>query len=263
MARRTLPFKVEVSSPCTESWAAMTGDSRHRHCAACDRQVHDFAYMTPNEIECLVARTGGNLCGRLTRRSDGSLVTLPVPASITPIANFALAATLAVAPAIAFAQVTSDKQTASDKSAQQEATINSSASQAPSLAGTVRDATGAVIPGSEVTLMHGDLAVVSTHTDAIGQFGVSAPSGDYVLRVGRVGFTHISAPVSLTTGNTATAEVTLKPAADFTVQVTSSSPSWDATTGGVLAVYYGPWYKRLEFYLRHPLLSAKHIFHRY
>src|SRR5450631_4153461 len=74
--RAKLPFEVAIEKPCEESWAAMAGDARKRHCELCDKQVHDFAAMTSREIAKLVAQSDGKVCARVTRREDGSLVTL-------------------------------------------------------------------------------------------------------------------------------------------------------------------------------------------
>jgi hypothetical protein len=244
--RRVLPFEVDVDRPCTESWASMTGSSRERHCVSCDRQVHDFAAMTPRQIERLVAETGGHLCARITRRQDGSLIMLkPDPGQFGLVA-LTLSVALGIAPA-ALAQ-------------------GVSISSAPSslLRGTVRDIQGAVIVGSKVTLMRGAVEAFTMKSDETGQFAVSIPSGEYQILVSAPGFSHFSALISTDIDGPAVADVTLKAAPEeVTVQVTSPVPTTDFTTGGEVVMRYGPWYKRLEFHLRHPILYAKHIFHAY
>jgi hypothetical protein len=225
----------------------MLGTVRQRHCASCDRQVHNFAAMTPREIERLVAETGGHLCARLTRREDGSLVMLE-PAKRAPHRlNLAVTAALALLPATVCAQT--------------------SPTGAPesvfSLTGTVRDIQGALISGSSLTVFHGNNRVVDAKTDAVGRFDLSLPAGEYELRATAAGFSHFSAPISAAIGNAAVADITLRPSAEFNVQVTTSAPVTDATTGGEIAISYGPWYRRLEFHLRHPILYLKHLFHHY
>ena len=54
MARRKLKLKILSSSPCTQPWSAMEGNERERHCAACDKQVYDFASMSQRQIEELI-----------------------------------------------------------------------------------------------------------------------------------------------------------------------------------------------------------------
>jgi hypothetical protein len=198
--------------------------------------------MTPRQIERLVAASGGELCGRVTRRKDGSLVTLEPTPGRTGLAALSLSVLLGVSPA-AIAQAGP-----------------SSTSSSFSLKGTVRDSQGRVIVGSKVTLVQGEVSVVATATDSAGQFAVMLPVGKYQLRVSAEGFSHFSAPVLASLDDAAVADVALKPATEVTVQVVSSSSTVDPTTGGVLVINYGPWYQRLWFHVRHPILYVKHIF---
>jgi hypothetical protein len=74
--RRSKPnSEFAIKSPCTEAWDEMTGTATKRHCESCQKQVHNFAAMTPRQIDRLIADNQGHLCARITRRSDGSLVT--------------------------------------------------------------------------------------------------------------------------------------------------------------------------------------------
>jgi hypothetical protein len=66
---------LTVAEPCPEPWETMAGDGATRHCARCNRSVHDFAALSPLEIERLLRRGRGQVCGRLTRRPDGQLLT--------------------------------------------------------------------------------------------------------------------------------------------------------------------------------------------
>jgi hypothetical protein len=61
---------LRVSSPCPESWARMKGDDRVRFCGRCNLNVYNLTVMKPHEIETLVRRTNGRLCGRLYVRVD-------------------------------------------------------------------------------------------------------------------------------------------------------------------------------------------------
>ena len=65
---------VVIPVPCSESWEAMDGDSRTRHCAACDSQVHNLASMTARQIESLLEAPGPLPCMRIARYEDGSLL---------------------------------------------------------------------------------------------------------------------------------------------------------------------------------------------
>ncbi|MDX1996356.1 MAG: carboxypeptidase-like regulatory domain-containing protein [Thermoanaerobaculia bacterium] len=104
--------RLTIGKPCSASWSAMTGGGAQRHCAECDRTVHDLAQRTPHEVERLIAVENGRLCGRLTRDAAGRLVTrlpvlpsskevtLPAPRRFAPLAA-ALVAGLVGVPAAA------------------------------------------------------------------------------------------------------------------------------------------------------------------
>ncbi len=69
-------FELAIESPCAESWNNMSGSPARRHCASCQKHVHNFAAMTPRQIEHTIANNEGSLCARITKRADGSLVTV-------------------------------------------------------------------------------------------------------------------------------------------------------------------------------------------
>ena len=48
----------------------MKGDDRIRFCGRCNLNVYNLAVMKPHEVEALVRRTNGRLCGRLYMRDD-------------------------------------------------------------------------------------------------------------------------------------------------------------------------------------------------
>ena len=91
-----LSFKPTIAKPCHESWAAMQGGMRERHCDSCEKQVYNFAAMTAREIERLVRRADGKLCARITRRGDGSLVTLEGRPRVSVAAQVVASASLAM-----------------------------------------------------------------------------------------------------------------------------------------------------------------------
>lgn len=68
---------LRVSEPCHAEWAAMDGDLRSRHCAACDLHVTDLSQLTRAEAEALLTtRTpGGRVCVRYTVDAAGQVVT--------------------------------------------------------------------------------------------------------------------------------------------------------------------------------------------
>lgn len=53
--------------PCSESWAAMTPTAQGRHCARCQRVVHDFTQSKNPAADLAAARAAapdGRVCGR-------------------------------------------------------------------------------------------------------------------------------------------------------------------------------------------------------
>lgn len=67
-------LKVSLPTPCGQKWGDMTpvGAGDHRHCAACDRKIHDLASMTLEEAETLLDGPG-QVCVRARVASDGSV----------------------------------------------------------------------------------------------------------------------------------------------------------------------------------------------
>jgi hypothetical protein len=117
---------LRVTSPCSEGWERMTGDDRVRHCEQCDKNVFDLSRFSRDEAEGVVRAFRGELCIRLTRRPDGSIVTreaeipaAPVSAPIRlrragPVAGVALGLVLGVS-GTAYAQETIENEPVSAK----------------------------------------------------------------------------------------------------------------------------------------------------
>lgn len=111
--------ELAVTKPCEESWEAMRGDARSRHCEACGKDVLNLAAMSRREVERVALRVaaGDAVCGRVTRRMDGELVTLPdapAPRFAWIVQRTALGAAIATAlPAMAQTAPQSPPQAAS------------------------------------------------------------------------------------------------------------------------------------------------------
>lgn len=72
-------LSVAVASPCNESWDAMLGDDRVRHCSRCDKDVFNLSALRADEIEALLAEHGVKRCVRFYRREDGTMLTADCP----------------------------------------------------------------------------------------------------------------------------------------------------------------------------------------
>ncbi len=71
--------RVRVASPCHESWAAMTGDERVRHCERCDLNVYNLSEMDRTGAEELIRNSEGRMCIRYHARADGTIITRDCP----------------------------------------------------------------------------------------------------------------------------------------------------------------------------------------
>lgn len=70
---------LQVATPCPARWEDMAGDERARFCRQCQKHVYNFSTMTTTEVEQLVLAKEGNLCGRMLRRRDGTVLTADCP----------------------------------------------------------------------------------------------------------------------------------------------------------------------------------------
>jgi hypothetical protein len=73
---------LKIASPCSVSWASMTGDERVRACAQCRLNVYNISEMTRAEAEALIAEKEGKLCVRIYRRADGTILTRDCPVGL-------------------------------------------------------------------------------------------------------------------------------------------------------------------------------------
>lgn len=65
-------LEVRFPSPCSEPWDAMAPRGCDRHCASCDKIVHDLAALTVDEAEALLD-SGEEVCVRAQVGADGVL----------------------------------------------------------------------------------------------------------------------------------------------------------------------------------------------
>jgi hypothetical protein len=70
---------VRIASPCQESWEAMVGDERVRHCSRCDRDVFNLSALRAEEIQKLLAERGVQRCVHFYQRHDGTMLTADCP----------------------------------------------------------------------------------------------------------------------------------------------------------------------------------------
>lgn len=74
-------MELRISSPCPKTWEDLVGDDRIRYCGQCRLNVYNFAVMSRPEIEAIVRKTEGRLCGQLYLRGDRTVTTRNCPAT--------------------------------------------------------------------------------------------------------------------------------------------------------------------------------------
>lgn len=77
--------QIRIASPCGESWDSMRGDERMRHCDRCNLNVYNFAAMTAEEALVLLDSAGDRLCGRIFRRTDGTVLLRDCPVGLAAV----------------------------------------------------------------------------------------------------------------------------------------------------------------------------------
>jgi hypothetical protein len=77
--------RLEIASPCSASWADMSGDDKVRFCQHCQRHVYNLSSMSRDAAQALVQQTEGKPCVRFFRRFDGTLLTEDCPAGLRTV----------------------------------------------------------------------------------------------------------------------------------------------------------------------------------
>lgn len=76
------PLRIELATPCSADWSAMSGDERRRSCAQCRKHVYDLSGLTRDEIRALLSRPEGSPCVRFYQRADGTVLTADCPVGL-------------------------------------------------------------------------------------------------------------------------------------------------------------------------------------
>jgi hypothetical protein len=229
---------LRVASPCPVSWEGMTGDDRVRFCEQCSLHVYNFSEMTDDEARTLVSRTEGRVCGRLYRRTDGTILTRDCPVGLRAVrrrvARAATASLAAIISLFTFAGGQTKKEKEKEKACAvvQGLTIKRAPSPAAAgvFAGQVLDPTGAVIAGATVTLTNERTKEkLSLSTTEEGAFSFNVPAaGDYTLEVTSPGFsTSKTSRLHLSAKETARADIVMQLSAgsmEMGIIVTYDSP---------------------------------------
>lgn len=71
-----LDLEVEFPKPCDEPWEAMAPRGCNRHCASCDKIIHDLSALTFDEAAALLERED-EVCVRAKVGGDGAIELKP------------------------------------------------------------------------------------------------------------------------------------------------------------------------------------------
>ncbi|MBS1788730.1 MAG: carboxypeptidase regulatory-like domain-containing protein [Acidobacteria bacterium] len=231
-ARKSKLDQLNVAKPCSASWEEMTGNRQKRFCSECSKHVFDFSRMTRQQIEAVTAVHQGNLCARITRREDGSMVTVEPSLPISPnrrlhspMLNAAVATILSLSVPAA-AQPVAMQQVQIAAQSQDQKKKNDGAPEVggvASISGTVVDPQQAVIVNAVVKLLAPNATPLVTRSSDEGTFHFTGVNpGVFTLMVESPGFRpSILTDVRLMAGIETPVMVTL----DVNVAV---------TTGGVM-----------------------------
>ena len=85
--RRKMLDRVSIAAPCPADWDSMPGTDQVRHCSQCNKNVYNLSAMTRREAEALLREKEGQLCARLYRRADGTILTENCPAGLRAISR--------------------------------------------------------------------------------------------------------------------------------------------------------------------------------
>ena len=194
--------RINVASPCSTDWDSMTGNDQVRFCLHCSKHVNNISGMTRKQALELVSRSKGQLCLRYLRRPEGGIQTAErrpqlhqIRRRASRLATGAFTAALSLSSSIAAQTraVTDEPIPGSIEVIDEQA--SSACPVAPdlmngSVAGTVLDPNGALIPGVTITLVKADTgqqqSVVSNDE---GQYRFNyLEAGAYTLRAEAMGF---------------------------------------------------------------------------
>ena len=69
-------LKVTFPEPCAEPWDEMAPAGCNRHCASCDKVIHNLASLTLDEAETLL-ETEDEVCVRARVKNGGEVTLAP------------------------------------------------------------------------------------------------------------------------------------------------------------------------------------------
>jgi hypothetical protein len=202
MSRNTnLLDRINIPAPCSADWDSMKGNDQVRFCSQCSLNVHNLSAMTRKEARKLVAASGGRLCVRYYKKPNRRVQTAAsqqlhhIKRRVSKFAAGAFTAALSLSASVAAQTPSQGDSSASNKAEAalliRELSSEPQGSKSSSIAGTIVDSQGAVIPNASVKLTKDQgVQEQGTTTDNEGKFQFqSLEAGLYNIKVEANGFT--------------------------------------------------------------------------
>ncbi len=193
--------KLEVKSPCSESWDEMSGNEKVRFCSHCAKSVNNISEMTRKEAFKLVRKSDGNLCIRYYQKPSGKKLFLPQLHQIirqTGVLAGTLSAALSVS-TVAYAQTTTEETPQNQPEITQTVKIGD---KTGSLSGFVKDQDGAILPYALVTILNektNEYRTANANNEGFYEFKELA-DGSYKLKIDANGFSSKESIIAVSNG---------------------------------------------------------------
>lgn len=246
--------QIRVATPCSVSWESMTGGDRVRFCSLCQLNVYNFGELTQREVEALLRTTEGRICGRLYRRTDGTVITRDCPVGLRAIRRKTARITGAAFATIISLCSLAFGQQKKDSSCRQQVRISSKLDQHSNdpgkITGTILDPVGAVVPGAKITIV--DRQTKKSYvfkSDDEGKFSLSLSPGTYTVRIELASFKELKVEVNTRLGETKIVEATLLPAGEYvTIGIIADTPLIDTSSSEIKTVIDAKTIQRLPIH---------------
>jgi hypothetical protein len=191
---------VEIAQSCSADWESMTGDDKIRFCVECQNDVYNFAEMTKREAESLLQITGGQICARIARDAEGTVITANplvglslVNLRASKFATAVVTAALSLSNSVVAGPAQKDNlnavhfisQQTEKKELDQENASKNQLSSLAAIKGTIFDSRKVVIAGARIELSNETTKeVFKTVSGNDGTYKIeSLPPGSYKINI--------------------------------------------------------------------------------
>ena len=130
--------QLSIAAPCDANWKDMSGDERSRACSLCKKNVYNISAMSRTEAESLIRANEGDICIRLFKRADGTVIVDNCPVGLRAIRNRLRWIGAGVAAALTFLGTAAFAALSSSATPASSGTLVNSSSATPTKSGTLK-----------------------------------------------------------------------------------------------------------------------------